>query len=267
MASDETGSGTSANRKVGRRVVTLGAMLAGAASVGRRMEVFAEEGAPHWTYEGEEGPEFWGDLAPDFATCTVGKEQSPIDLIDAVKGDEPDMTIAQQITAGGTLVNNGHTLQVNLPEGNTLAIGDAVYELVQFHFHTPSEHEVDGVRYPIDLHLVHKTEDGKLAVLGVLMKEGEENAALAEVFTDIPEAGAERLLANPIDIPALVPSDQTAYRYPGSLTTPPCAEGVTWTVFEMPMTLSPAQLQAFRAIYPLNARPVQPLNEREVEEA
>lgn len=267
MAETKRDTSMAMGRTLGRRVVVRSAAAAGAALLAGRLPVRAEEGAPHWTYAGEEGPEFWGELSPEWAACDAGKEQSPVNLLDAAAGDEPEMTIAQASTAGGTLVNNGHTLQVNLPAGNTLALGDEVYELLQFHFHTPAEHLVDGVLFPLELHLVHKSADGKLAVLGVLMKEGEESAALAEMFTDIPAAGAERELANAIDVAALVPSDLTAYRYPGSLTTPPCAEGVTWTVFDMPMTVSPEQLAAFRAIYPMNARPVQPLNEREVEEA
>lgn len=264
---DNVNHGDGSRRMLGRRVVVRSAAAAGAALLAGRLAVRAEEGGVHWTYVGEEGPEFWGELSPEFAACSTGEQQSPINLNAPDGGDEPEMTIVQAPTAGGMLVNNGHTLQVNLPEGNTLTLGDVEYELLQFHMHTPAEHEVDGVLYPFEIHLVHRNDAGELAVLGVLVKEGEENPALTQVFTDIPEAGAERPLADPVDVAALLPADLNAFRYPGSLTTPPCSEGVTWTVFEQPMTVSPEQLAAFRALYPMNARPVQPLNDREVEEA
>lgn len=249
-------------RMLGRRAVVRGVAGAGVALLVGRLAVWAGEDGVHWTYIGEEGPEFWGELSPEFAACSTGEQQSPISLIVTDGVDEPEMTIVQKPTAGGTLVNNGHTLQVNLPEGNTLILGDDEYELLQFHLHTPAEHEVDGVLYPLEIHLVHRNVEGQLAVLGVLVKEGDENPALTQVLTDIPEAGAERSLAEPVDVAALLPADRNAFQYAGSLTTPPCSEGVTWTVFEQPMTVSAEQLAAFRALYPMNARPMQPLNDR-----
>ncbi|MFM8592769.1 MAG: carbonic anhydrase [Chloroflexota bacterium] len=259
---DRLNHGDASRRLLGRRSIVRSAAAAGAALLAGRLAVRGDEDGVHWTYSGEEGPEFWGELSPEFAACRTGEQPSPLSLIVTDGVDEPEMTIVQAPTAGGMLVNNGHTLQVNLPEGNTLILGDREYELLQFHMHTPAEHEVDGVLYPLEIHLVHRNDEGQLAVLGVLLKEGDENPALTQVLTDVPEAGAERSLAEPVDVAALLPADRNAFQYAGSLTTPPCSEGVTWTVFEQPMTVSAEQLAAFRALYPMNARPVQPLNDR-----
>jgi carbonic anhydrase len=223
--------------------------------------------AAHWTYEGEEGPAYWGELDPAYAACSKGTAQSPIDITNPTHGDVPDITFAEQALSPIRIINNGHTIQVNAPSGNTIAIGDVTYELTQFHFHTPSEHEVDGKPQAMELHLVHRDKDGNLAVLAVLLKEGAEHAALKPVFDNMPPtAGPEQSVDGTVTLGELLPADKSSFRYDGSLTTPPCSEGVKWVVFVQTMEVSKEQIAAFRSIFAENARPVQPLNGRQVVE-
>ncbi len=229
---------------------------------------------PHWDYGKEHGPASWGPLCPEFATCGSGRSQSPIDI----KGAAPE-TLAPVKTAYqpvelrivhhehmADVVNNGHTVQVNYPEGSTLTVGDQSFVLLQYHFHSPSEHTVDGKHFPMEMHLVHKAADGKLAVLGAFINEGKANAAFEPVWANLPkEKGMEVHLSDvKVDVDALLPRDRTTYRYDGSLTTPPCTEGVKWFVLANPVALSADQVAAFRAIVKDNNRPTQPLNGRKI---
>lgn len=229
----------------------------------------AADHAPHWDYTGHAGAGHWGELDDAFATCKLGQAQSPIDIRTrgAVHGELP--AIGFGYAAGSAeVVNNGHTVQVNLPEGGTVKLAGGEYKLLQFHFHTPSEERVDGRAFPLVAHLVHKSEVGELAVVGVLFKLGKANAALQKVFDAMPrEAGAKAALAGGFDAAALLPRHQGYWAFEGSLTTPPCSEGVKWQVLRQPVELSRAQLAAFRKLYPMNARPVQPLNGRVVRTA
>ena len=222
----------------------------------------------HWNYEkGHEGPTHWAELSPEYAACGPGKHhhQSPIDIRGARKAKLPPIQIAYQPGAF-TVVNNGHTIQVNVPPGSTLTVGDRRYELQQFHFHAPSEEAISGKHGALVAHLVHKDAEGKLAVIGVLFDVGGANAVLAPVFAAMPhKAGTEAQLGQALDPAALLPKQLGYYEYEGSLTTPPCSEGVRWFVLQKRDTLSKEQLQAFRKLYPHNARPVQPLNGRTVE--
>jgi carbonic anhydrase len=221
----------------------------------------------HWTYESEEGPTHWGDLDPAYAACSTGQAQSPIDITNPTHGDLPDITFAEQTLSPIKIINNGHTIQVNAPAGNTIAFDNVTYELTQFHFHTPSEHEIEGKAQSMELHLVHKDKEGNLVVLGVLLKEGAENAALKPVFANMPpSAGPEQTVDGTVKLNELLPADKSTYRYDGSLTTPPCSEGVKWIVFVQPMDVSKEQHEAFRKLFPENARPLQSLNGREVVE-
>jgi carbonic anhydrase len=167
--------------------------------------------------------------------------------------------------SAGSVVNNGHTIQVDLVEAGALALDDGAYRLLQFHFHTPSEEQIDGQYHPLVAHLVHRSEQGKLAVVAVLFKIGQENAALKPVFDNLPaKPGAKNLLARPLDAATLLPADRAHYAFAGSLTTPPCSEGVRWHVLKTPVELSATQLQAFSTLYGMNARAVQPLNGRQI---
>jgi carbonic anhydrase len=227
----------------------------------------ATTGKPHWSYEGHGGAAHWAELDPAFKTCATGREQSPVNIetrLVAPAGDAKPLRLGYAASAG-TVVNNGHTIQVDLANGGALTLDDGAYRLLQFHFHTPSEEQIDGQSYPLVAHLVHRSEQGQLAVVGVLFKVGQENAALKPVFAQLPaQADTKRPLDAPIDPAALLPADRAHYTLAGSLTTPPCSEGVRWHVLKTPVELSAAQLSAFKTLYAMNARPVQPLNGRTV---
>jgi carbonic anhydrase len=218
--------------------------------------------APHWAYEGEAGPEHWGDLSADFKSCAIGLEQTPIDLARAVRAEtgaiEP--VFAKMPL---TILNNGHTIQVNCAPGGYSNVSGQYFDLVQFHFHHPSEHLLAGTKFDMELHFVHKALDGKLAVLGVFIRPGKENADLAPIWAAMPkQAGEPVKVGSTIDPAALLPKDLRHFRYRGSLTTPPCSEGVLWSVFEQPIEASSAQIRRFAELFPLNARPIQSLNSR-----
>lgn len=220
-------------------------------------------GGAGWSYAGTGGPTHWGDLKPEYKACKAGSMQSPVDFQDSLEAGLPDIEFSYGI-APLTILNNGHTVQVNLPKGNTIAIGGKTYELLQFHFHTPSEHVVTGRPYPLEMHLVHKSADGRLAVVGVFMETGKHNLALAEIWGHLPKnASAARTVSsvaiNPRD---LLPKYRRYYRYMGSLTTPPCSEGVNWHVMSRTVQASPAQIKAISDIMGSNARPAQPFHNR-----
>ncbi|MDE2428855.1 MAG: carbonic anhydrase family protein [Burkholderiales bacterium] len=222
---------------------------------------------PHWSYKGDGKPKNWAALESDFATCGIGKEQSPIDIRGAVHADLPALEF--EYTAGSAnVVNNGHTIQVNLETGGNLKLDTGTYQIVQFHFHTPSEEKIRGKAYSMVAHMVHKNAEGKLAVVAVLFKLGKTNPAIAKVFAHMPMNKDEKIELpdgfNPAD---LLPAKQTYYAFNGSLTTPPCTEGVVWRVLKQPVELSRAQLAKFKKLYPMNARPVQPLNGRTLQES
>lgn len=225
-------------------------------------------GTPHWTYEGGEGPEHWATLDRSFEACEIGQQQSPVDLVPTVKADLPPIKFNYgEIPT--EIVNNGHTLQVNVPDyDNTIRVEDRTYKLVQFHFHTPSEYRIEGQSFPLELHLVHKDENGVLAVVGVVIKEGGVNPTLEQIFWGAPqEAGkSKRLIDVKTDLKAFLPKDGTYYRFMGSLTTPPCSEGVNWFEMRQPIEASYEQIRKFRELFPMNARPLQPLNNRLVVE-
>ena len=222
-----------------------------------------EEGEAHWGYRGETGPTAWASLSAEFETCEAGVEQSPIDIVfaDAVAADSADPGLDWQ--AGDLeILNNGHTIQANVPEGNTSVLNGETYNLLQFHWHRPSEHTVDGDAFAMELHFVHANEAGDLAVLGVLLEEGDGNPLYDILWDAQPEEG-ETTTVGDIDFSQLLPDDLGTYIYAGSLTTPPCSEGVAWNVLETPVSMSAEQVGAF--LYDGNARPVQPVNDRTVE--
>ena len=228
---------------------------------------FADPAPGHidWNYDGDHGPKHWAELAPDFGECARGKAQSPINISHATARDDlPDLDVHYH-TAPLRILNNGHTVQVNAPDDDTLSIGDHRYHLAQFHFHTPSEEHVDGKTYAMELHMVHRDDEGHLAVLGVLIKHGRKNPALDHVLSHLPkDADGEHAEADDVDPASLLPQDLSYFYYDGSLTTPPCAEHVSWYVMEHPIEASNQQIARFKKLYAHNARPLQPLNERTV---
>lgn len=233
-----------------------------------RPKNYGEEGQAHsasWGYTGDTGPAHWGDLAPEFAVCKNGGSQSPIDLTDApeVKPHELEFRYAPVPLE---IVNNGHTIQVNYSSGSTLIAGGKEYKLLQFHFHRLSEHTVSGQPADMELHFVHQDAAGGLAVVGVLLNSGRHNQALEQVWAHMPtETDDKQIVAGTtINAADLLPANLSYFSYVGSLTTPPCSEDVRWFVLRNVVELSPAQLDRFAALYPDNARPVQPLNGRAV---
>ena len=220
---------------------------------------------PHWTYEGAEGPEHWGEL-PGYEACATGKSQSPINVTNAEPADLANIAFSYQ-PSEVKILNNGHTVQVNYDKGSYIEVDGERYDLQQFHFHAPSEHAINDKRAAAELHLVHQSADGKLAVVGVLLEKGAENAAFKPVWDNLPAKEAEEK-ATGVKVAAadLLPQVKTTYRYSGSLTTPPCSEGVTWLLMTTPVEMSEAQIAAFAQLFEHgDARPVQPLNDRSLD--
>jgi carbonic anhydrase len=228
----------------------------------------------HWGYDAEEGPERWAALSPAYRLCGEGRAQSPIDIAGAERIDASRIVLdyaaaTLRIAHHGhvvDLIDNGHTIQISYDEGSTLVEGDRSFELVQYHFHGPSEHTLEGRAYPMEMHLVHQSSQGELAVLGVLIAEGRHNRAFDPIWENLPhEPGETRHLEEvDVDIDELLPHAASYYRYDGSLTTPPCSEGVRWFVMKDPIELSREQVEAFTSIIHDNSRPTQPLNGRRV---
>ena len=219
----------------------------------------------HWSYGKHGGPAEWGELDQAFASCQLGKVQSPIDIRGARAADLPQIKFDYK-PAPLKLIDNGHTIQVNYAPGSTIDVGGTRYELLQFHFHHPSEEKIDGKAHAMVAHLVHKGSDGALAVVAVLLDAGQDNPTLHAVWSHLPKQKDKEIAApTSIDATALLPADRGYYTFAGSLTTPPCSEGVRWFVLKTPMTLAASEVTAFAKLYPMNARPTQPLNGRAVE--
>jgi carbonic anhydrase len=223
----------------------------------------------HWSYEGDTGPANWAKLKPEFNVCAIGQRQSPIPIDDSATLQGPAEPIGFNYRPSeGSVVNNGHTIQVDVAPGNSIAVRSGNFDLLQFHFHHPSEEQVNGQRFPMVAHLVHKSAEGQLAVVAVLLTTGEANPAIDTVWKYLPVDSGDRVKLPPgvLNLPDLLPKDQRYYQFMGSLTTPPCTEGVLWMVLKTPVTLSPAQIRLFGQLFPNNARPVQELNGRPVRE-
>ncbi|GAU65701.1 carbonic anhydrase [Streptomyces sp. NBRC 110611] len=216
-----------------------------------------------WSYEGADGPEKWGDLDPSFTQCKAGRRQSPIDLTKNSATTHPAEVSIGYRPATVTLENRGHTIQATAPGGGTLRVGGSRYELRQFHFHLPSEHTVQGKGTAIELHFVHRNARGQLAVLAVLMRERPGESAFAPLWRALPAAkGGTTTTDRPLDLNRLLPRGRAYFQYAGSLTTPPCTEGVVWTVLAQPVTVSPGEAARYRTLFPLSNRPVQPRRDR-----
>jgi len=217
----------------------------------------------HWSYKGNTGPDQWGHLDPEYRACSSGKEQSPINITNGRTKNIGNIRFYYKPSKLNVL-NNGHTIQVDYDKGSSIRIDGERYDLLQFHFHTPSEHTIEGIHYPMELHLVHKNKDGKLAVVGLMMVVGKANSLLAPLWENLPskEGKKHEHLQEKIDIASILPPGERTFRYPGSLTTPPCSEGVKWNVFLSPISISNEQLMAFQDLFKHNSRPVQKLGKR-----
>ncbi len=219
----------------------------------------------HWSYEGDGGPSHWGTLSKMFTMCAKGKQQSPIDITGA--SDSPSLPSLEfnYKTTPLKIKNNGHAVQIDYEEGSHLKIGDQTYKLLQFHFHSPSEHKLNGKSFDMEMHLVHRNKLGQLAVVGVFMKKGAENPFIKKLWELFPKTkdkvNTSKDLVNVLNG---LPNKKSYYSYSGSLTTPPCSEGVKWMVLETPIEVSGKQIAEFKAVFTDTARPVQPLNERKL---
>ena len=219
--------------------------------------------AAHWGYTGETGPAHWGDMKADYHTCKDGMKQSPIDITGETDGTEPNLVFNYQSSAIN-IVNNGHTIQVNIDAGSSITVDGTPYDLLQFHFHKPSENKDHGAYHAMEVHMVHKSAAGGLAVVGVFLDEVQSNALLDAVFTTAPAKPGKATAEGMIHPGDLLPANKAIYAWSGSLTTPPCSEGVQWLMMQQPMTVSAEQSATFTKIIGQNNRPVQPLNERAI---
>lgn len=226
----------------------------------------AQHGSVHWDYEGLGGPENWSKLDPNNKACGIGQRQSPIDIRDGIKVDLEPIVFNYRPSLF-RIADNGHTIQVQLTD-NSITLTGKTYELVQFHFHRPSEEKVNGQRFDMVVHLVHKSDDGQLAVLAVLLERGNENPFIQTLWNNLPlekniTVEPPTTLINPSE---LLPESMSYYTYMGSLTTPPCTEGVLWLVMKQPVQVSAEQIQIFSRLYKNNVRPIQPAAGRLIKE-
>ncbi|MBA5688053.1 carbonic anhydrase [Rugamonas apoptosis] len=249
--------------RVAQQAKAKKAAAAAAAVVAAAPKVYSN----HWSYEGENGPANWGRINPEWAKCGIGNRQSPIDIRDGMKVDLEQITFDYK-PSSFNVTDNGHTVQVMVSGGNFITVANRMYELIQFHFHRPSEERINGKGYEMVVHLVHKDAEGHLAVLALLLERGKPQPTIQTVWNNLPlekfDTMAPSIVLDPMD---LIPARRDYYTYMGSLTTPPCSEGVLWLVMKEPVQASPAQMALFSRLYPLNARPVQPSSGRIVKES
>jgi carbonic anhydrase len=222
----------------------------------------------NWDYGDAHGPSHWGELTPEFAKCKTGHHQSPIDIRNTKSADLPPLRFEYK-PSPLHIIDNGHTVMINYGPGSSISVGGKKYQLKQFHFHRPSEEKINGEGFEMSIHLVHADEQGDLAVVAILLLQGEDNAIVRELWNDLPqEKEKEQLLDNiQIDACQLLPADQSYYSFSGSLTTPPCSENVTWFVLKHPVTVTAAEIKQFSQLYRNDARPTQPLYDRVVLES
>lgn len=223
---------------------------------------------PHWSYSGATGAQKWGSLDNEFATCGIGQRQSPIDIRRTVKADLPPIQFAYK-PIPLSIVDNGHSIRVDTPGAGGIVVDGENYELVQFHFHKPSEEKINGKTYDMVVHLVHQSKDGKLTVIGVLMEAGKEQKLIRTLWTHLPLEQNKPVVRDDvkIDPTQLIPPKPGYYTFLGSLTTPPCSEGVLWLVMKTPIQVSKEQLASFSTVYKNNVRPIQPANGRVIKES
>ena len=227
----------------------------------------AAQSAAPWSYNGKTGPELWGRLDPSYRACSHGHEQSPVNIRHARLNKALQPIEFHYLAGPVRLENNGHTIIAHVDPGSYIVANGVRYNLIEYDFHRPSEHTIDGKLSDMEVQLVHRSAEGKLAIVSVLFIENaaEPNAALATLWANLPAAGATTHISDMVSTAGLLPADRGYWTYPGSLTTPPCTEGVQWFIMEQQMTVSRSQLNTFSAIYMMNTRPLQELNGRRLE--
>jgi carbonic anhydrase len=248
-----------ANRRHFLQTLTGGCLACAGLSVRQ-----ARASESHWSYEGEGGPEHWGGLSPEYSACSVGQEQSPVNLSGPIPAELSDLEIAWTPLENGTITNNGHTAQVDLAGHGGMTVAGKQYDLLQMHFHHPSEHTVDGAHRAMEAHFVHKAQDGSgLGVLGLFIEEGTlPLGPLVPLWAALPSAPGKAAIAGTVDFKEMLPASVELFAYRGSLTTPPCSETVDWFVLSAPAVASKDQITAFAKLFPNNARPVQSFGRR-----
>jgi carbonic anhydrase len=221
-----------------------------------------------WDYSEADGPSHWGDLKPEFAPCKNGHRQSPIDIRNPQRADLPPIQFDYK-PSPLRIIDNGHTVMINYNPGSSISVGGKKYALKQFHFHRPSEEKINGKAYEMVVHLVHADAEGNLAVVAVVLQKGDDNPLVHRLWMNLPKEKEKEESPDTvqIDVAALLPADHGYYTYPGSLTTPPCSENVTWFVLKHPVTVSAAEIEQFSKLYQHNVRPTQPLYDRVVLES
>ena len=235
------------------------------AACGEKAHETAHNNKAHWSYDGEAGPRNWAALTPEFSPCS-GKNQSPINLAGFTEAELPPLEFKYGSGLGKDVENNGHTIQVNYADGNAIKLDSVWFSLKQFHFHAPSENHINGKAFPMEAHLVHKDNTGDLTVVALMFEEGKANPELEKVWAEMPaNANTVDPLDSKVDVTALLPENRDYYRFNGSLTTPPCTEGVRWIVMKNPVTASKEQIEKFAHImHHPNNRPLQATNARPV---
>jgi carbonic anhydrase len=219
-----------------------------------------------WSYEGTTGPETWGKIKPEWKTCLNGKEQSPIEIAKGSKESRRIISLSYEENKA-TLVSNGELLQVILGRGSQAIINGKAYELTRLDFHSPSEHEISGVSYPMEIQFVHKDGKGRMAIISAFVEKGPPHNEIGKILSHFPpKPGAPKSLKTPLQLGSILPREATAlsYQYKGSLTTPPCSEGILWSVLKTPLRMGESQIAAFRAQFAGSNRPVQPLGKRHI---
>jgi carbonic anhydrase len=225
----------------------------------------ALDAKPQYGYSGNVAPDKWGKLSKDYVKCSDGIEQAPLNIVSKSTKKVSNATPLRPsytATTNDEVVNTGTTIQVNTQ--GSLKIGTTQYKLLQYHFHTPSEESINGIHFGMNVHLVHQDAGGRLAVIGVNFKEGAPNSFVADLWKALPQSKGQQKKVSLPSLMELLPKDLNYYTYMGSLTTPPCTEGVRFYILKQPISISTQQLKAFQKLYPMNARPVQPLNGRTI---
>ncbi len=245
------------------RLLLMILLLIGGMGTGRAAD---ESLSPHWGYDGEEGAAHWGMRGSAYMACEAGSHQSPINISMPRHAQQQEQLVFHYQSTGVRALDNGHTIQVNVPPGNELHLNGRTYFLSQFHFHDPSEHHVDGRTYPMEIHLVHQDRKGHVVVIGVLVEAGTPNQSLAGLWTMLPMRAGELGSEYPLNPQELIPPNSRHFSYHGSLTTPPCTEGVQWIVLRDTISMSPEQIAQFISVVGHNARPIQPIHDRKVYE-
>jgi carbonic anhydrase len=239
----------------------------GQSGLEKTKKVAVHNDATHWSYEGDVGPLSWGKLSSVNAKCDLGERQSPIDIRDGIRVELDPINFDYK-SVQFSVLDNGHTIQMTPGSGNYLNVSGKNYEMQQMHFHRPSEERINGKGAEMVAHLVHKDREGKLAVVAILMEVGEDNKIIQAVWNNLPLEKNEPIKAlSNIDLGELIPKRRDYYTYMGSLTTPPCSEGVLWLVMKEPIGISPEQLAIFARLYPMNARPLQRSSGRIIKES